>query len=145
MSKVRTTVDYAALATSAPVDKKAALVRDGQSRDDYRRPPKAGSGSPKHWKAPPPTIPFPKMNMKGGYEDLTGRTFGLFRVMGFLGDKQWLVKCKCGCYEARSRKAINNPANSAIDRCIDCRHVVFLRRDDYKRRTGKDAKIEDFL
>lgn len=85
------------------------------------------------WDAPPQCSPVPRE-----VEDLTGRTFGRLTVCGWLaplsGTKEqwkreraihrnrghlWLVRCACGRYEARRRKAIVNPDNTT-DMCCSC-------------------------
>jgi hypothetical protein len=66
--------------------------------------------------------------------DLTGRTFGRFKVIGLSVEKRgrWVCRCACGNYEMRTAKAINNPANAELDRCIICRKTLYIT-------TGRDS------
>ncbi len=81
-----------------------------------------------HWGAPPEMRRVPR-----GVPNLTGVSFGGFRVMGlYTGTKHrggalWVVRCVCGDYETRSSRAIKNPKN-AQDCCELCRHVAYLRQ-----------------
>lgn len=97
-----------------------------------------------HWDAPPATKPVP-----WGAPNLIGRTFGRFKVVGYLdslkdGGAAWLVRCACGRYEHRRSRAVLNPKNKA-DCCQPCRHVFHLKRTDYRVRTGKNKPIEEFF
>lgn len=83
-----------------------------------------------HWRSPPPL-----KRVGRGREDLTGRVIGRLQVIGLLGKlspkagSRWLVRCRCGDYEARSAKAIKNPDNQG-DACINCVHHEKLKRRD---------------
>lgn len=76
------------------------------------------------------------------WRDLTGIRFGRFTTIGksieFNG--RWVVRCDCGVYSIRRGKSILNPENSQ-DRCDLCRHLVFLKREEHYRYTGKDLDI----
>ena len=79
------------------------------------------------------------------FEDLTGMRRGRLLVIG-LSDEfpgRWVVRCDCGRYSMRRKKAITNSGNEQ-DRCEHCRHLAFLRWDEAKRRTGKDQNINNF-
>lgn len=78
-------------------------------------------------------------------ENLTGRRRGRFTVLGLAeGMKgRWVVRCDCGTYSLRRSKAINNPENDQ-DRCEECRHLAFLKREHNYRTTGRDADIRDY-
>jgi len=91
------------------------------------------------WKTRPALKPVPQ-----GFDNLTGRKFGRFTVIGLIGGLStprfyWVVRCACGNYETRRPKAIKNPKNN-LDRCADCRHLLFLKRESYYFRTGKDKE-----
>lgn len=67
------------------------------------------------------------------FEDLTGIKFGRFVVIGkfALGkERGWVVKCACGTYSIRGKRAIKNPANNK-DCCECCRHLEYLRDKSY--------------
>ena len=68
------------------------------------------------------------------YMDLTGVSFGRFRVIGLSREvrEKWVVRCTCGRYSMRSAKAVKNPRNSS-DCCEHCRHLQFLQREDQRR------------
>lgn len=127
-------------ATSGPVNKVAARVmRPGIHYE------KDLGDFDKHWQNPPPHYRFIPQAGNPQSIDLTGRKFGLFTVVGWLGTKNgpstgrrkgpdkppkrqgaWLVRCTCGDYEQRTARAIRNPANTG-DRCRICRDVQFKR------------------
>lgn len=92
--------------------------------------------------SPPPTWVPPNMRRE---HNLAGRRFG--RGMTVLGlsikGARWVVRCACGIYVFRSAKAIKNENNDA-DCCSDCRHQVYLKRDEYWRRTGRERPSKDF-
>ena len=90
-----------------------------------------------HWSAPPKIVPAPR-----NFEDLTGRKFGRFTVIGYLPSTNtskgslWLVRCVCGDYESRRTRSVRNPKNNN-DCCENCRHLIHLKRTDEFLRTGK--------
>lgn len=114
-------------------------------RDDrYTSPVKIAQA---HWDTPPETKPVPK----NAPEDLIGRSFGRLKVVGYLGSTgklgakgAWLVRCTCGKYEYRRANAIKNPNNTA-DTCIECRHVMNLRKRDRWLRSGRDQSYEELV
>jgi hypothetical protein len=71
------------------------------------------------------------------FKNLTGIKFGLFTVIGIAEEYKgaWVVRCNCGRYSTRTKKAILNEKNNQ-DRCEHCRHLVFLKRNDFHRATG---------
>lgn len=90
--------------------------------------------------------PIPKAARSAkNFDDLTGRKFGRFTVIGLARDfkKQWVVRCDCGRYSTRHSKAVKNPANEQ-DRCEHCRHLAYLKREEHWRRTGRDRDIREF-
>lgn len=139
---MKITVDYSALAASAPINQDAALARDGGGFN--YAPNKRITND--HWDAPQPTLKVPH-----GCPDLTGKKVGKLTVLGYLGGgtnggnkSRWLVRCLCGQYESRRGKAINNPANT-IDCCQVCRHTLFLKRESAYLATGKDKPITEYF
>ena len=94
--------------------------------------PEINFGNLQHWDAPPQTLPMPDA---GSFVDLSGKKFGRFTVIGYLGKPnkkkkaKWLVRCSCGDYEARTSVAINNPANAG-DMCKPCLHLAYIKRRD---------------
>lgn len=106
--------------------------------------PEIEFGTHKHFDAPPPMKRVPS-----DAEDLTGRKFGRLTVVG-LGDTKrgngsvggsWVVRCACGDYEHRRRKAILNPENTG-DKCRVC-YDFEVKRKRYDREGSRP--IEDFI
>jgi len=76
--------------------------------------------------------------------DLSGNRFGRFTVIGMSEvDGLWVVRCDCGKYSTRRRKAILNPNNSQ-DRCGHCRHKLFIKREEHYRKTGRYVDVSYF-
>ncbi len=94
----------------------------------------------RHWSAPPRMKPVPPEKTS-----LVGLQFGRFTVIGFFGERSkskgglWVVRCSCGDYETRRRKSIQNPNNDK-DCCDNCRHLLFLKKEDERRRAGKNGR-----
>ena len=127
------TIDYDALAASAPLNADAAQAYGMTGEHDlgYTIPDHV-----RHWDAPPRILPVPSDTT-----DRTGRKFGRFTVIGYLGHhkkkgSRWLVKCLCGLYEMRGRKAVDNPENEG-DGCLRCRRIDHAKRS-YERHRFKD-------
>ena len=80
-----------------------------------------------------------------GFKNLTGMRRGRLTVIGLLKGslKRWVCRCDCGRYTARRAKAIKNK-NNTQDRCDECRHLAFLKREEAWRRTGVDQDINNF-
>jgi hypothetical protein len=117
---------------SSPVNATAARVtsRSNETWEPNYRPP----ATKMHWKEPPATkSPSRETVAAVTWDNLTGRKFGRFTVVGWLGRlnaKQkgmWLVRCTCGDYEARTSRAIKQPGNT-YDRCHDCVYLERVKR-----------------
>ena len=130
------------IAVRVPVNKTAAMV--------------VGKGfcfeSKKKIQTQESDFPFPLvMDFEG--EDITSKKTGRLTVIGLLDDglsinnglmnRKWVTKCVCGKYVIRRGRALLNPKNTQ-DRCERCRELAFLKREDVKRRTGKNVDINDF-
>ncbi len=85
------------------------------------------------------------MRKNKDFTDLSGVKFGRFVVIGIARDYpgRWVVRCNCGKYTTRRKKAITNPENTQ-DRCEHCRHLAFLKRNELWRSSGVDKPIGDF-
>jgi hypothetical protein len=107
---------------SKPVNRVAVRIIHGE----MERPPNFVPPQ-RHWQNLPKIRSVPIET-----NDLTGYRFGLMKVVGLysLRDKRrknlWVVKCFCGRYETRHRRAIATPSSKA-DRCPYCRHIESLR------------------
>lgn len=79
------------------------------------------------------------------FKNLAGIKFGRFEVIGlakhFMG--KWVVRCKCGMYSTRKKKAILNP-NNGQDRCESCRDLAFKKKKMHYKETGKDKDIQKY-
>lgn len=135
-------MDYDRLATSAPLNRTAGAVTT-ESRDTYT--PNI-SIARRHSSSPLPThAPSRNMLVCPSFEDLTGRAFGRFTVIGLLDappeeksskkPRQWVVRCACGDYETRTARAIRNP-NNAHDACDYCLHLQNLRNRETAKARG---------
>lgn len=99
-----------------------------------------------HSKDPLPTMPFSAKKICP-QDDLTGRKFGRFTVIGFSAVQNpkkngtWVVRCACGSYEIRRGKGIK-AANDPDDCCVECMHLKIV-----KRRYERDgaASLETFI
>lgn len=81
-----------------------------------------------------------------GYSDLTGVRRGRLVAVGLSESTalKWVMRCDCGSYVIRTNKAVRNEANAA-DACEECRHILYLKRNELHRRTGKDADPTTFI
>jgi hypothetical protein len=119
-------------ATAAPVDRVAARVMGGGAA---WTPAAKRADCVRHWTEQPTDliVPMPQPGHKGTFVDMTGRTFGRFRVVAYLGKPnrknkaRWLVKCSCGDFEERSANAIISRAEGD-DMCVNCRYLEAVKR-----------------
>lgn len=114
------------LMASVPINETAARVTSN-SHEMAPEGPKLDTTF-SHWKAPPCVQP-----VHLSQPNMAGERFGRFTVVGYLGKLtksakgRWLVRCQCGDYEARTQRAIENPANYD-DMCYVCRDEAFLKQ-----------------
>lgn len=126
----RSTTDYSAIAAAAPVNRQAALMRDGGG--EHYAP--ETSDHMERWDAPPPQERRPPPDLPR----LEGRTFGDgMRVVRYHGTRwngaRWLVRCRCGSYELRSTKAVTT--SQADHRCGICSRTRSLALNLERDRT----------
>jgi hypothetical protein len=128
-----------AIAASASLDTTAAKV---VARGTHYEP-KINYANHEHWDSPPPMKPLPA---DANCPDLRGAKFGRFIVIG-LGDTKrgsgsagasWVVRCACGDYEHRTKKAILNPRNIE-DKCRNCRDWE-VKKKRYDRLGSKPLR-----
>jgi hypothetical protein len=81
-----------------------------------------------------------------GYSDLAGVRRGRLVAIGLSEGAalKWVMRCDCGAYVIRTNKAARNEANTA-DACEECLHVMYLKRSEFYRRTGKDTELKTFI
>lgn len=139
-----------AVLASVPLNKTAARVLS--QRGEHYEPP-APRLNPTHSDLP---LPIKKIAGLGGSavkaaSELIGRRFGRLTVMGIFDNPApgkpkaaWVVRCSCGHYETRKRKALVAPAGSehGEDRCSACWALVHIQ---WKYRQEGGRPIEDFV
>ncbi len=139
------TTNFDAIATSAPLDRQASVVRDGSGDSFDGRVPDWHS----HWKAPP----LPEAIRPANCPDLSGTRAGRLTVIRYHGrnpkkGSKWLVRCTCGDYEIRYAPAIKRASED--HKCQACdwfTHVQFVRQNERRGITsaGADAARLDDL
>ncbi|EAM1616278.1 hypothetical protein EU642_21825 [Salmonella enterica] len=96
---------------------------------------------------PYPVIPERLIGSLNYYSmpNLTGIQRGRLTAYGFnQPSRKWACRCSCGRHVLRRTRAIANDKNLS-DACLACRELMFLKREEHYRRTGKDTNIEDFV
>lgn len=80
------------------------------------------------------------------WANLAGKKFGRFTVVGISEERlgMWVVRCVCGNYSERKAKSIRNPSNSA-DCCEECRSLLYIKREDIRRRTGRNVDVRGLI
>lgn len=124
------TTDWSAIITSAPLNKDAAVARDGKGEEFI---PRKNLESPGFLRrdAPFKTKPYPGRAL--GKEDLTGQRFNKLTVIGYLAEQpsnnsgRWVVRCVCGYYEIRKGKALKSPKYQERASCSLCDYNKELR------------------
>ena len=88
-----------------------------------------------HWEVQPKLKRVPHI-----FQDMTGRKFGRFTVVGLLQSpkKMWVVRCACGMYETRKERSMTNP-NNQQDCCQKCRELQHLQRQQEFKAYGKNT------
>lgn len=107
--------------TSAPLNVTARDVTEGAAEhwDSQARP---------MFDTPPPMRAIPL-----GVEDLRGRTFGRFTVLGvyakFNTKKQlrWVCRCSCGGFELRSMRTVLEPKDAREGMCARCAYLETVK------------------
>jgi len=81
-----------------------------------------------------------------GYLDLIGVRRGRLVVVGQadVAALNWVARCDCGSFVIRTNKAMRNAANEA-DACEECRHILYAKRAELWRRTGKHVELKEFV
>lgn len=74
------------------------------------------------------------------FKDLRGKKFGRFTVEGMLlcnEYNKWVIKCKCGNFEARTTTSLNKMEDRVDkDRCQECVDLERLRHREYWKIHG---------
>lgn len=124
--------------STIPINKQALKVTLPANDDDKFTSRKKDIAQQLFWKAPIKMLQQPL-----DCPDLKGVKFGRFTVLGWIGGGKWQVRCSCGNYAARKTKAIRNPKNNN-DCCELCRELLFLKREDTRKRTNKEVTWDYF-
>lgn len=130
-----TRADLDKVISSAPINRTAAMVTSKNRVPLYK--PKL-NGTEVFTDIKPPIQNVVVEN------DLTGLRVGRLVVIGVYANpnpskntrRLWVCRCDCGMFVTRKTKVVSNPANF-IDRCLDCRNLLHLKRQDRRNSTGK--------
>lgn len=144
MTAIRT-VDFDRLASSAPLNKQAAV--DYHASGEGWNPEKVLSA--RRWDVPPPMRAVP-WNMP---EDLTRRTFDRLTVVGLAKREEarsksnkgarWVVRCVCGAYELRASKTLlAKPVAREEHMCSHCDYVLELQAGRVVSKTVAERLAE---
>lgn len=78
-------------------------------------------------------------------QTLVGKRCGRLTILGLSNDYKgkWVVRCQCGTFTLRNKKVLTNPENMKIDCCENCRHLLYIKRAEHFRRTGKEITWSD--
>ena len=118
--------DYSFIATDRPVNRTAGIVL--QKGEHFDEPEYTNL-----FKAPLPLKKYP------GNNDLTGQRFFRFQVIGYVGhnngdrSSKWLLKCDCGNYTVRCRRAIKK-INKVNGKCSRCTYLDYIKSEKYRER-----------
>ena len=142
------------LAVSRPVNRQSATVA-GSGGSHYspkiKTCERVYSDIPVHSDVPAKMVQnLPKAPT---FTDLTGRKFGKFTVVGYLGKLnpkvkgKWQVRCVCGSYEQRTAKAICSaiagvPGTESTAMCLSCYQWNAVK-NRYASRGA--APVQDFV
>jgi hypothetical protein len=123
-----------AIITSAPSNSTAAKV---MARGVSYAPP-VKHLTQAHSENCPPLKPVASMRATAPavVAELVGREFGRLRVLGVLDDPNrsqkspaaWVVRCLCGRFETRSRRALLQGNCNGEDRCSACWSLAKIKR-----------------
>lgn len=83
---------------------------------------------------------------------MIGKKRGRLTVIGLAEDQgakvksgaRYVVRCVCGMYSYRRGAPFKKNADE-FDACERCRELLFLKRDEIKRRTGKWVEWKDLM
>gem|GEM_PF-3535832 len=99
---------------------------------------------------------FPTYNIKNlqhrrEVESMIGRKRGRLTIVGLAQDQgckvkgaRYVVRCVCGTYTYRRGAPFKKNSNE-FDGCERCRELLFLKREEVKRRTGKWVEWKDLM
>lgn len=142
------TTNFDALATAAPLDRQASIVRDGSGDHWEAKIPEYHL----RWIAPPAlrTIRSLEANAQKLAAEIVGKRHGRLVVLGILLEEgrnkkaRWVVRCDCGYYEARLAKTIRSGDPDRM-MCCACDKADQLRQRSSKPSTGERRRAEEAM
>lgn len=125
------TTNFDAIATAAPLDRQASVVRDASGDLFEGKVPIWHV----HWTAPP----LPEGSRPRFCPDMTGAKAGRLTVVRYHRSHpkkgaQWLVRCVCGDYELRCTAALKTPHPD--HKCEACAYFEKAKRWREEGRAG---------
>jgi hypothetical protein len=134
MRSLRTT-DFDRIASSAPLNTTASVVRDSPGE---------------HWSPQPKDdrihsdVPIPCARLPAGAADLTGLRTGRLVIIGYhsrrkKNGRMWVVRCQCGAYEVRkaSKLTAERPPGAPELTCMDCEALRHAQQAQHAAVTGR--------
>ena len=120
------TTDWNAVVTSTPLNKEAAVARDGSGEIFTPLKKVDWAKVDEIPKVVPPPITSPH------FVDYSGVKYGRITVIGYIGPSangaSWLVRCACGNHERRRTAAVRKGIEEGrADRCGECDYVKSLK------------------
>ncbi|HHU2814400.1 hypothetical protein N3K64_04780 [Escherichia coli] len=98
-----------------------------------------------------PTHDIKNLQQRREVESMIGRKRGRLTIIGLAAIQgsgksgaRYVVRCVCGTYTYR-RSAPFKKNSDEFDGCERCRELLYLKRSEYFRRTGKDADWSQFM
>lgn len=113
------TSNWDAMIASAPLDKQAAMIRDGRGGAEDIKIDNC-------YKEQPALRAY-----TGGSEDITGQRFGRLTVVGLSDiNGSWVCRCDCGHYARQKLKALRSQAEKGRAECGLCDYVHRAERGE---------------
>lgn len=145
-------MDFDRIASSAPLNRDASVVRDGSGDLWEAKIPETVN----RWIAPPPIKSLASLGEIGQAmaRELIGRRCGRLTVLGIWAETNpkknsvWVVRCDCGYYEGRKAKALRGAFAHQLA-CTACDALESLRKRAAQPNTAANraasAKMLDKL
>jgi hypothetical protein len=120
----RLTTDWSAIITSSPLNKDAAIARDGHGESFEPAGMKLKPDFKRH------DAPFKMKPYTGCGQDFTGQKIGRLTVIGCADmpskdhGARWVVRCICGYYEIRRSGTLSKPDYAARAKCSVCDYTA---------------------
>lgn len=132
--------DWGAVTTAAPMNKDAALARDGRGVS-FDMPPKAKQNA---FDAPFPTTEFTGHS----YHNLTGQRFQKVVVLGVRakrrhGDEHitWVCRCDCGRYCNYKASKLRERQAAGLCMCSECEYLESVKAGTHPTKEQQEARV----